>query len=790
MIGQILSHYKIIEKVGEGGMGIVYKAQDTKLDRIVALKLLPPRISSDQAERDRFQHEAKAAAALTHQNIAVLYEVGESEGQLFLSLEYVEGITLKTLLGKGTLKVAEVLEIAVQICEGLSAAHAKGIVHRDIKSDNIMVTPKGHVKIMDFGLAKLKGASKLTKTGSTLGTAAYMSPEQAQGEDVDQRSDLFSLGVVFYELLTGRLPFRGEHHAALLYALINEEQQPLARYNEGVSDELQRIVSKCLSKSRDERYQHAEDLLADIRHERKRLEYAQRPQPATSKSAIPVSGIRKPTWRIAAVGGTLLTVLLATLLVLLQPWGPSTEEASHPDARSIAVLPFTNMSDDIDDEYFSDGITEDILTQLVKIRDLKVVSRTTIMNYKGTTKSLHEIAQELGVGSILEGSVRRSGSRVRIVSQLIDARTDEHVWAETYDRELSDIFAIQSDVATRIASALQATLSLSEQAALEKPPTSNTDAYSLYLRGRYYWRKRSRDGLRAAARAFEEATKRDPGYALAYVGLADTYALFPYYGVQDLSVEEAYDRAEQMARRALEINPNLAEAHTALGNILKEARWDWVGAETAFRNAIDLDPRYATAHHWYSEALATVGRFDEAERHARVAVDLEPASAIIQNNLGHILTSRRNYDEAERVLSLSVELDPSLRAPRNNLLELYSLRGNADAWRREARNLNVDETVIGIMEKAFSSPERSEEALTEFRRFVQQLPAQVLRDERVIVASTFALLGGKEESLAHLQQAARERHPELPYAIRRPAFIGVSGDRRFQTVLELMNLEQ
>jgi serine/threonine protein kinase len=454
MIGQTISHYRILEKLGEGGMGILYKAEDTKLKRIVALKFLPPDITKNIEAKERFMHEAQAASALNHPNICNIHTIEEVEGQQFIDMEFVEGETLKesiviglpaNLSAKvlqsrtsagvpqngaqaGHLSLEKCLSIAIQIGEGLNAAHKKNIIHRDIKPDNIMITDEGLVKIMDFGLAKLKGTSKLTKTHSTLGTLPYMSPEQVRGEEVDQRTDIFSFGAVLYEMITSHRPFGGEHEAAIIYSLANETPEPLARYKTNVPDELQRIVDKALSKDRGERYQHVDDMISDLR----RVQH-------TISGGIP-SPIKKSKvqWIVVAI----VLILVAVGIYLFYPKSVPTPMSS----KSVAVLPFKNLSDSKEDEYFSDGITDDIIAQLSKISDLKVISRTSVMQYKGISKNIRDIGKELDVATVLEGSVRRSGNQIRIVAQLIDAHNEGHLWADTYDKEMTQIFAIQSDV--------------------------------------------------------------------------------------------------------------------------------------------------------------------------------------------------------------------------------------------------------------------------------------------------------------------------------------------------------
>ncbi len=430
MIGKAISHYKILEKLGEGGMGVVYKAEDTKLKRTVALKFLPPHISESGEEKERFIHEAQSASALNHPNITTIHEIDEFEGQMFIVMEYCEGNTLKQIIEKETLPIKRVLDIGIQVCEGLTAAHKKEIVHRDIKSDNIMVTKEGQVKIMDFGLAKLKGATKLTKTRSTLGTLAYMSPEQAQGEEVDSRSDIFSFGVVLYELLTGKLPFGGEHQAAIIYSIINEEPQPIARYNNKVSPDLERMITKALTKDKEERYQHIDDLLADLRQEKKSLEY------------VKTATLAQPTETQKPLRKKMLPLVLAGLAVVILIVGYFTlfnKKEPESGRKMLAVLPFENLGAP-EQEYFAAGITDEITTHLAKVSGLGVISRTSVLQYKDTKKSVQQIGKELGVQYVLEGTILwdKSGvtNRVRINPQLIRVKDGTHVWAETYDRVL------------------------------------------------------------------------------------------------------------------------------------------------------------------------------------------------------------------------------------------------------------------------------------------------------------------------------------------------------------------
>ena len=568
-------------------MGVVYKAQDTKLDRIVALKFLTRSLSCDPAAKERFISEAKAASALNHPNITTIHDISENKGAQFIIMEYIEGATLKEL-SSSELELKKFIEIAIQLCQGLQAAHQKQIIHRDIKSDNIKIAPGNRVKIMDFGPAKLKSATPLTKAGTTVGTVAYMSPEQAQGRELDQRTDVWSLGVVLYEMLTGKLPFRGEYEQAIIYSILNEEPEPVTSLRPTVPVELEQIVDKTMAKNVNQRYENADELLRDLRQVQESLK-------ATSATA---------------------------------------------SSKSIAVLPLENISPDKENEYFSDGLTEEIIMNLSKIKDLKVISRTSAMHYKGTNKPLRQIAKELGVQYILEGSVRKHGSDLRITAQLIDAVQDAHLWAEKYNGTLDDIFDIQEKVAEKIVEALKVELTTGEQQQLSRRYTDDTEAYQLYLRGRFFWSKRTEEGFERAIGYFNQSIEKDPNYALASVGLADAYILMGVYCYQ--RPHEVMPKARQAAQKALELDNKLAEAHASLAHMRMLYDWDWPGAEKQFQRAIELNPGYAPAHLWYSLTLSSIGRLEEALIEIKRAQELDPLSLIINTDVGlvHYLAGR------------------------------------------------------------------------------------------------------------------------------------------------------
>jgi serine/threonine protein kinase/Flp pilus assembly protein TadD len=752
MIGKTISHYKILEKLGEGGMGVVYKAQDTKLDRIVALKFLPQHLTSDPVEKERFVHEAKAASALNHPNITTIYEIDEFEGQMFIAMEYCDGETLKRIIEKEALSVKKVLDIGIQICEGLTIAHEKGIVHRDIKSDNIMLTPRGQVKIMDFGLAKLKGATKLTKTRSTLGTAPYMSPEQAQGEEVDQRSDIFSFGVVLYELLTGKLPFEGEHQAAIIYSIINEEPQPVARFNNQVSAKLEDIVFKALAKDKDERYQHIDDLLADLKREKKSLEYV--------KTAV----VTKPA------------------------------ESPRP---AIAVLYLQNLSEKKGDEYFAAGMTEDIITQLSKIGSLLVTSRSDVEQFKNRAVSLKEVADKLKVNYVLEGSVRKYRNKIRITCQLIKASDGFHAWADSYDRQLEDLFAIQADVAKEVAQALKITLAPPEIAMIEKKPTLSVQAYNYYLQGREYYfggGVSTKESLELATKMFEKALETDSNFALAYAGLSDCYSSYVMFGVDPK--KSWLEKAEKMGLTALVLDPNLAEAHRALSRLymtegkiekaVQEAEeamkanpnygeaWELLGAwyaylgqypkaEIALMKALEVKPTENQVFSAFIMLYTFWGKKEKVEEYFNRGLEIQPYNGRIYSSMSAYYLDRGELEEAKRMAEASLNINPHNIASLHNLAQIFMMTGAVDSafcHINEIRRRNPNEDLfveLGYLELMRGNKEQAELYLDSCIQFYQplvkefkNLPFEYIGRSRMALA--YALKG---ESRKALEQAER-----------------------------------
>ncbi|MFN0159257.1 MAG: protein kinase domain-containing protein [Bacteroidota bacterium] len=660
MIGQTISHYKILEKLGEGGMGIVYKAQDTKLDRIVALKFLPPRLSASEQDKSRFMQEAKAAAMLNHPNICTIHAIEESDGQQFIVMEYVDGNTLRDVIGAhrdAHLRVDDAISYAIQIGEALQEAHSKGIVHRDIKSENIMVNSKKQIKVMDFGLARLKGSMKLTRTSSTLGTLAYMAPEQLQGAEVDARSDIFAFGVVLFETLTGKLPFRGEHEAAIMYSIVNEECDTVQKHRDDVSPELDRIIHRALEKDPNDRYQHIDDMTSELRKFLKQSSRITRPVPTEVAPLIskerylesnsPLLQGQKPprTLYFVLAAAAILLIAFAAYMFFL----PRTETID-----SLAVLPFVNVGGDPNTEYLSDGMTESIINSLTRIPGLRVIPRSTVFRFKGKDNDPQEIGTQLNVRAVLMGRIVQRDDNLNLQLDLIDVDRQSQVYGNQYQHRASEILAMQEEIVSDLLNQLGVTLSKQSQQTVTKRYTDNVDAYKLYLQGRYYWNKRRALEIQKAIECFNQALALDASYALAYVGLADCYALLEQYA--GMPGKETYPKAVAAATRALEIDNTLAEAHTTLA-FASFAMWNWDKGEEEFKLSISLNPNYPTTYHWYSILLQSLSRHEEALRTIKRAQELDPLSPVIGINVGLAYYMEGQYERALQEMDAVLAID-------------------------------------------------------------------------------------------------------------------------------------
>jgi len=748
MIGTTISHYRILEKLGEGGMGVVYKAEDTKLGRAVALKFLPPELTRDNEAKKRFAQEARAASALDHPNICNIHEIDETnDGQMFIVMACYEGESLKAKIERGPLKLDVILDIAVQIAQGLAKAHEQRIIHRDIKPANVLITKDGLVKIVDFGIAKLGGQTKLTRTGTTPGTASYMSPEQLRSGDVDHRSDIWALGVVLYEMISGETPFKGDYEQAMSYSIMNDAPRPIRSLRPDLPPEMERLIEKTLSKDANGRYQKATELLGALQSIKKRF-----------KSENVDAGQR---------------------------------DTKAPP--SIAVLPFTNLSADRENEYFSDGLAEDIIDALTQVPGLRVMARTSAFSFRGKEVDVREIGARLNVEHILEGSVRRAGSRIRVTAQLVKASDGYHLWSQRFDREMTDVFAIQDEISQAIVEKLR--LRLSADRPLIKRYTENLAAYDLCLKARYHLLKMTQEGREAGRRYCEQAIALDPNYALAYVVLSESYQWSLYWGSTD--PREAYPLSKSAALHALRLDDTIADAHSALGTVLGSGEFDWDGAEREFNRAQELSPSSMAVRYDYAWCYALwylfpQGRVEEALAEMRRALELDPLDPFYNTLVGYLLHCMRQFEPAVKQQQHAIDLDPTFFFAHWLLAATYVNNGRFDEAIAAAERANElsggNALTLGTLGSIYGRAGRPAEA----RRVLDELKAR--RRSAYVPACALAWahfgVGALDRGLEWMARGVEERDPLLVTGLRGgPTYDRLRSLPAYQALLRKMNLE-
>ena len=830
--GQALGPYKILEQIGEGGMGEVYLALHARTNRKVALKLLSLSFIKDEQRAWRFQQEARAVLALNHPNIVTIYDIGQADGIHFIATEFIEGETLRARMARAPLELNEALDIVIQVTVALAAAHQAGVVHRDIKPENIMLRPDGYVKVLDFGLAKLTESYGLasamakidTEPGLVMGTARYMSPEQARGLPVDARTDIWSVGVVLYEMAAGHTPFEGTTRTDVIISIVEKGATPIVQYAPEAPAHLELILKKALAKDREQRFDAVKDLLIDLRSLKRELEIeaelkraipselrraeaaarSGRPTrvetphepmahatevataPTTSRTKYLVGEMRH--WSRAIIIAITLGLAIAALTYFYSGRGNRTP------INSIAVLPFVNDSVDPTTEYLSDGITESLINSLSQLPTLRVMARSTAFNYKGRAIDPQQVGRELGVDVVLMGRITQREDALSIQADLVNVADGSQLWGEQYNRSLSDVLAIQQEISGEISERLSLRITGEEQRRATRHSTSHTEAYRIYLKGRYHWNKRTDEGFRLAIEYFLQAIEKDPSYALAYVGLADSYLLSEL-----LPAQERYPKAKAAAQKALEIDDRLGEAHASLAAIKNWYDWDWSGAEIEFRQAVGLSPNYATAHHWYGEFLANLGRFDESVAEYQRALEIDPLSLAISSDLGMVYYHARQHNRAVEHLKKVIEMDPNYVRSHFYLAQVYEEKEMFEEALAEWERGNLLEgdspSELAKGKAAIRNAFRSSGARGYWRMRLDIVKEEARRGKRVYFAGNstnlailYARVGERDQAFEWFEKVYEDREPSLLWLKVAPDCDNLRSDPRFTNLLRRVNL--